>query len=118
MTEDEREIQRRLAALPTHNAPAALLTRLKEIYLPLPWWHKILNPLIHPGWKPLGTLAALALLVGLWFVRANNNHDDSVSLEPLLAAHSRYQAENLVPSGDLMASDFSAQLAVYYGEKE
>jgi len=112
-----RDIKRRLAVLPSHRAPQELISRLKKTYL-TPSVLTRIQQSFYFGWKPVSAFALLTLLFGLWFFTKNNVDEDTLSLEPLLAAHSRYEAENLVPGGDMMASNFSAQLAVYYGEKE
>jgi hypothetical protein len=114
-----RDIKQRLGNMSRLHAPTELLDRLKEIYLTPSLWERI-REFFHftPTWKPASAFALLALLLGLWFVRNRNGEDEVLNIEPLVAAHCRYEAENLVPTGDMMNSDFSAQLAVYYGEKE
>jgi len=67
------------------------------------------------AWIPVGAAALATLLLGIWFGWGPGEED--IPLEPLVAAHSRYSAEALIPHGDLVASNFSAQLALYNGEE-
>jgi anti-sigma factor RsiW len=59
-------------------------------------------------WAPAGALALAALLMSLWVRTLDRDPDQYVPLEPLLAAHSRYAAESLVPEDSLVAASYSA----------
>lgn len=69
-------------------------------------------------WLPAGSVAALALFGGLWLHLRGADPDQYVPLEPLLAAHSRYEAESLVPQSSLVASSYSSQLTAIYGDAQ
>ena len=58
-------------------------------------------------WAPAGALAMAALLMSLWVRVIDRDPDQYVPLEPLLAAHSRYAAESLVPEDSLVAATYS-----------
>ncbi len=116
--EELRHLQLRLAHLPHHEAPAALMAKLKKEYAPSPWLQLLSGWFFGPAlWKPIGAFVVTALLVSAWILKQQSTPDeDFISLEPLLAAHSRYKAESLVPSSDMASSNFSAQLAVYQSD--
>ena len=59
-------------------------------------------------WAPTAALAAAAALMVFWVNAVDRAPDQYVPLEPLLAAHSRYAAESLVPEDNLVASGYSA----------
>ncbi|MEQ1920564.1 MAG: zf-HC2 domain-containing protein [Elusimicrobiota bacterium] len=59
-------------------------------------------------WAPAGALTVATLAVSLWLRSAATL--DEIPLEPLLAAHSRYSAEALVPEDNLVASNYSDQV--------
>jgi anti-sigma factor RsiW len=59
-------------------------------------------------WAPAGALALAALAMSLWVHALDRDPDQYVPLEPLLAAHSRYAAESLVPEDNLVAASYSA----------
>lgn len=58
-------------------------------------------------WAPAATVAAVALVVTTWVHVVQRDPDQYVPLEPLLAAHARYQAESLVPEDNLVAESYS-----------
>src|SRR5947207_10893537 len=70
------ETKRRLAAMPRHPAPPALLRLLKREFIrpaiSLRFWEWLSW---HPLWKPAGALAAATLFVAGWFAW-NNRADD------------------------------------------
>lgn len=61
-------------------------------------------------WMPVSFALASVSLGVFVFVRTNTS---ALPLEPLLAAHSRYTAENVSGQTDIAASNFSLQLASY-----
>ena len=69
-----------------------------------------------PVLAPAGAFAAVALVALVWFGVHRSATDQTIPLEPLLAAHSRYTAEALVPPTELVAANYSAQLNAYYGD--
>lgn len=77
----------------------------------------------HAFWRAPGlaittrAMAAAALLVGLW-LGVNSRNQEEIPLGPLLAAHSRYSGETMVPQEDLVASNFVTELALYKGDPE
>jgi len=84
-----------------------LSARLSPASQPFPW-------VSLKRWTPAATFAA-ALTLAVWAGLRGVSEDDYLPLEPLLAAHSRYSQENLVQE-DLVAYNFSAQLAAYHGD--
>ena len=75
------------------------------------WWSPLMRPTL---WVPAGAVATAALLVGLWI--HSTGTAEEVPLEPLLAAHSRYSAETLVPEENLVASNYSEQFTSLYAD--
>ena len=108
--ESLRQTKRLLASAPRRAMPpdlvAAIEQRLAGARLSLAWlprWFQ--QPRI---WAPAGALALATLLMSIWVHVLDRDPDQYVPLEPLLAAHSRYSAESLVPEDNLVASSYSA----------
>ena len=100
-----------LAAAPRRAMPADLISDI-EARLSNPWRGLWLPKLNQPRlFIPAGMLAATGLIVSLWLGFANKDADQFVPLEPLLAAHARYQAEGLVPEENMVAANYSYNLA-------
>lgn len=112
-----RRTKRALAAAPRRAVPPELIARLEEnLSHPLPsrdssWQDWLPRPALR---MPLGAMAAVALVLGLWLGLKKDDPDRYVPLEPLLAAHSRYTAESLVPQGALISSNYA--LLAYSGD--
>ena len=105
-----------LAAMPRRDAPLSLLANLDRRLVRPSWGRRVLGFFSRPWiWAPAGAVAA-AVFLGVW-VGVRGSNSDELPLEPLMAAHSRYAQESLVPHGDLVASNFSAQLALYEGQE-
>jgi len=106
-----------LTRAPRRAMPPELVAQL-ERRLARPLWRQVLDRLLPPVriLVPAGALAATALAAVAWFGARRAAPDQAIPLEPLLAAHSRYTAEALVPASELVASNYSAQLNAYYGE--
>ena len=101
-----------LAAAPRRTMPEGLAARLENLYRRPSIWKKVLSRLSMPRvWVPVGTLAAAATALLFWLGPSFGPDPDSIPLETLLAAHARYEAESLVPSGDLLHVPFSEQVA-------
>ncbi len=101
-----------LQRAPRRAAPPKLIAAIEE-RLSRPSWLDMLRSFI-PETRilvPAGALAAAIL--ALWLRSALQQ---PIPLEPLLAAHSRYTAEALVPASELVASNYSAQLNACYGD--
>lgn len=114
-----QETKLRLGRLPRHEAPADLIFNLRRIHRPTPWDEVVRRWFTIPNlWKPVGALAAAAILFFAVYVGRSMPDSDTISLEPLLAAHERYQAENLIPSADMAASNYSGRLAAYYSHEK
>lgn len=99
-----------LAAAPRRAMPpdlvAAIEARLERPAGPFPRLRRFVTaPRV---WAPAGALALAALLMSLWVRTLDRDPDQYVPLEPLLAAHSRYAAESLVPEDSLVAASYSA----------
>ena len=107
-------VKRVLSEAPRFSAPSGLVQTLERRYRPLDersWLGRLKDRLAAPRvWVPVGALALAALAVGLWF----GPKEEEIPLEPLLAAHSRYKAESWAPHGDLLAANFSAEVAQEY----
>ena len=103
-----------LRRAPRRAAPPALIAAIEE-RLVRPSWLSILKRLIPETrvMVPAGALAVAALV--LWLRSASQ---PPIPIEPLLAAHSRYTAEALVPASELVASNYSAQLNACYGDSK
>src|SRR5258706_2703751 len=108
-----------LSRLPRREAPTQLMTKLKKQFIGPSWMDRFLNWISQPVvWKPVGALAVTVLLVGPWVLtQTAGSSDEFVDLEPLLAAHNRYQAEGMVPQADMVGSNYSMRLASYYGDE-
>ncbi|OVE75530.1 hypothetical protein BVX98_07380 [bacterium F11] len=64
-------------------------------------------------WIPAGSLATVLLIIGIWMGLTPEQTANTLPLEPLLAAHSRYIGESLVPRRHTSSSNFSIHLARY-----
>ncbi|MBI3550763.1 MAG: zf-HC2 domain-containing protein [Elusimicrobia bacterium] len=103
------------AALPRRDAPLSLLSELDRRYVRPSAGRRLLAALRLPKvWVPAGAAATALLFAAFWLGRSRS---EELPLEALMAAHSRYTAEALVPHGDLVASNFSAQLAAYEAQQ-
>jgi anti-sigma factor RsiW len=104
-----------LARAPRRAMPPELMAQL-EARLTRPSWKRMLDRIMPPlpVLVPAGAFAAAALVAAVWFGAHRGTADRSIPLEPLLAAHSRYTAEALVPPTELVAANYSAQLNAYY----
>jgi anti-sigma factor RsiW len=99
-----------LAAAPRRAMPpdlvAAIEARLERRPGPFPALRRfIAAPRV---WAPVSALALAGLLMTLWVRTLDRDPEQYVPLEPLLAAHSRYTAESLVPEDSLVAASYSA----------
>ena len=106
-----------LARAPRRAMPPELVAQI-ESRLARPLWKQVLDRILPPMpvLVPAGAFAAAALLAVVWLGARRAAPDQSIPLEPLLAAHSRYTAEALVPPTELVAANYSAQLNAYYGD--
>jgi anti-sigma factor RsiW len=103
-----------LRRAPRRAAPPELIAAIEES-LARPSWLAIFKRFM-PEMRvlvPAGALAAVAL--SLWL---RSSLQQPIPIEPLLAAHSRYTAEALVPASELVASNYSAQLNACYGDSQ
>jgi len=110
--ESLRHLKLALSSAPRRNMPADLALELeRRLVTGARWW----TPLARPAfWIPAGAVASAALAVGLW-LRASAPGEE-IPLEPLLAAHSRYSAEALVPEENSVAANYSAQMTSLYAD--
>ena len=119
LNETHQDIRLKLGRLPQHAAPAVLLRSLHHQYAETHWIEKIRAWFVWPTlWKPVGALTVAAVIAAAWMSHTRNKLDDYIDMQPLVAAHSRYQAETLVPDGDMAATNFDTQLAMYYGDQD
>jgi len=116
--EEFKDLRLRLRALPIHSAPPALLHSLKQQFVGPTWKERFLSLFTGPAmWRPISAVAVAALVAGAWITHWKMSENDLLDVQPLVAAHARYQSESMVPSGDLAGSGFGFQLASYYGEE-
>src|SRR4051812_38674665 len=112
LDEEHQDLRLSLSRLPRRSAPPKLMRALKRKYIGRPWldeWRAWFSwPVL---WKPVSAFAVGAFLAGLWISKWKSSEAEFVDMQPLAAAHSRYQAESLVPPGDMAGSNFGAQLA-------
>lgn len=105
-----RHMKAVLAAAPRRAMPpelvAAVEARLERGAGPFSALRRLASAPVF--WAPAGALAMAALLMSLWVRALDRDPDQYVPLEPLLAAHSRYAAESLVPEDSLVAATYSA----------
>ena len=111
--EKTERVKVRLRSMPTHYAPPKLIAALRRQHLEVSprgqWWSPVAL------WKPI---LALAIAGGVWFGFHQRQTEDYVDMDSLLAAHSKYQAEGLLPQGDFAQASYSAQLASFYRHDE
>ena len=101
-----------LSSAPRKNMPAELVLALEQSFVTaVPRWRTLVKPAF---WVPAGAVAVVALTVGLWLHQARVA--DELPFEPLLAAHTRYSAEALIPDDNLVASNYSDQLTAMYSD--
>lgn len=112
---EDLQLKARLAAAPRRLLPADLAAAILAAVEPqagLPWWRAFLaEPSV---WLPAGALAAAAAWL-LLFGPGLEADAEPLPLEPLMASHARYVAENLVPAGDLLAAEYSSRLESRHG---
>jgi anti-sigma factor RsiW len=107
-----RGVKDLLAAAQRRTMPEGLAARLESMIHRRSVWEIVLARLSMPRvWVPVGTLAAAAAALLFWLGPSFGPDPDAIPLETLLAAHARYEAESLVPSGDLLHVPFSAHVA-------
>ena len=119
MDENEFESLRlSLSRMPRHAAPEKLIRKLKKEYIGNPLLDALRSWFVWPVlWKPVGVLAVVALLAGVWVGKWKSSENNFIDAGPLLAAHARYQSQSLVPQKEIAGSNFGAQLASYYGDE-
>lgn len=104
-----RATKRLLSGAPRRAMPpelvAAIEERLDRARSPFAWIRAFARTPRY--WAPAAALATAALLVTTWVHVLQRDPDQYVPLEPLLAAHARYQAESLVPEDNLVAESYS-----------
>jgi len=101
-----------VATSPRHSMPGDLIDDLVRQMDRPTLGERIRDWLRTPRiWIPAGSLATLLLVFGIWFGFHQSPTVETLPLGPLLAAHSRYLAEGLVPRRHMAASTFSLQLS-------
>lgn len=108
--------KKRLAGAARRAMPPELIAAIEaQVSSPWRWLRDLAKPVVL---VPAGVLAAAAVLVGVWFNMTRNDPDQYIPLAPLLAAHSRYSAEALVPSNNLATGSYSQQLTDEYSSTD
>jgi len=117
ISENLRRTKSVLARAPRRAMPPGLVADI-EARLTRPVMRELLMRLLPPIRRLVATatFAAAALAAVVWFTARRTTPEQAIPLEPLLAAHSRYTAEALVPASELVASNYSAQLNAFYGD--
>lgn len=113
-----RFMKARLARADRRAMPPDLIAGI-EAAVARPWhlrWFPVLGR--STVMIPAGMVAAAGIIVGLWLGMTNNDPDQFIPLEPLLAAHARYEAEALLPEDNMVAARYSYQLANADGEDQ
>lgn len=114
-----RRAKHMLSAAPRRALPPELIADLSERFARPTFMDRVYAWRRSPRvMAPAGALATLALAAASWFVWQSREPDQYVPLEPLLAAHSRYEAESLVPQGSLVASSYSSNLTAFYSDAQ
>ena len=111
--ESLREAKRVAAASPRRAMPAALLSEVEARLPKARRFHWLAWRAPNLGLVPAGAVACAIVAVGVWASLRLTGEAEPMPLQPLLAAHSRYTAEGLVPQDYLAQSDFMAELATY-----
>lgn len=106
--ESLRHLKLALSSAPRKSFPADLALALEGRMTGgrAPFLAGLLKPVF---WAPAGAVGLAALLVSMWL--RSTAAMEEVPLEPLLAAHARYSAESLVPEDNLVAANYSDQVA-------
>ena len=105
-----RAMKSLLAAAPRRAMPPELVAAIESRLgrRATPWALLQRFAAVPRYWAPTAALAAAAVAMTLWVHVLDRAPDQYVPLEPLLAAHSRYQAESLVPEDNLVAASYSS----------
>jgi hypothetical protein len=115
--EEFKELRLQLRRLPAHEAPADLIHSLRRDFVGPTWRERFAGWFRGAGvWRPITALAMVALVAGALITKQQAAKQDALDIQPLVAAHARYEGESMVPAGDLAGSGFGFQLASYYGE--
>lgn len=105
-----RSLKSAVTALPRRAMPSSLpdlvAERLGAQAAPSRSWTAwLLEPV---AWVPAGALAAAAFW--MLFAAPEPVEAEALPLEELMASHARCQVESIVPTGDLVAAEFSSRL--------
>lgn len=112
---EDPELRIYLSRLPRHDAPPALMAKLRRRYLGPTWVESLREWFAWPAvWKPAGLAFAATLMGIVWFSWNKGREANSIELGPLMAAHNATQAQGLIPDSNITAMDLSTQLAFYY----
>lgn len=105
-----RALKDGVSALPRRTMPSSLpdlvAERLGGEAGPRRGWAAWLREPV--AWVPAGALAAAAFW--MFFAAPEPLEAESLPLEELLASHARCAVESIVPTGDLVAAEFSSRL--------
>ena len=103
------KVKSALAAGPRRRLPAAVSAAWEARLRPSPWRERVGAFLFLPQvWAPALTAALVLILAKA--ERPARQRAEAIPIETLAAAHSRYEAEGLVPGGDPTAANFSSEL--------
>lgn len=97
-----------VSALPRRGLPSSLpdiIAARLDVEPSRGWAAWLAEPV---AWLPAGALAAAALWV--LFAAPQELEAESLPLEELMASHARCEVESIVPTGDLVAAEFSSRL--------
>lgn len=102
-------VEKTIASSPRHVMPPALLARLEARFSRPTWAERAAGLLTAPRfYVPAGVAAAFAVALSLWL---GSPEPEQIPLESLLAAHTRYSSEGLVPQENLTQPEFISHLS-------
>ena len=117
--ESLRETKKHLACAPRRALPPELIFELEASFARPSRTRAAFAFLSRARFlAPAGVFAVLALTVGLWLGFKTEDPNQTVPLEPLMAAHERYSAESLVPQGSLVTANYTQLVASTAGEPQ
>lgn len=113
-----RQVRERLSSAPRRAMPPDLIAQLESEWNQPPSrvriWVGAMRLSQSRRWAPAAAFVAI-LGFGIWLGFFRHNNEAELPIEILAAAHSRYSAEGLIP-GDMVASNFSKELATYQND--
>lgn len=102
-------VEKTIASSRRHVMPPELLARLEARFSRRTWAERAAGLLKAPRfYVPAGAVAAFAVALSFWL---GAPEPEQIPLESLLAAHTRYSSEGLVPQENLTQPEFISHLS-------